>query len=123
MRFPARPAILSPTMSTHLSHHSLAAAAFFLLLTGSTGSASAENATPPSTLPADANTTCPVMTAEPADPELYVDHEGRRVYLCCTKCKRLFRNNPDKYLKNLPPAPAAGKTSSRDAATSAGRTS
>ena len=54
-------------------------------------------------LPKDANTTCPVMLKEEVDPDLHVDYKGRRIYMCCTKCKRRFLNDPEKYLKNLPP--------------------
>lgn len=64
-----------------------------------TGLTHANNTTP--ALPHDANTTCPVMTQEAADPELFVDYKGTRVYLCCTKCKRKFRENPDLYMKRL----------------------
>jgi YHS domain-containing protein len=53
------------------------------------------------TIPADANTTCPVMTSEDADPDVFIEHEGQKVFFCCTKCKSAFSKNPDKYMKNL----------------------
>ncbi len=49
-----------------------------------------------------ANSTCPVELGEPIDPEQWVDYEGRRVYLCCRRCKRKFEANPAAYLDNLP---------------------
>ncbi len=61
-----------------------------VLLAGGAASAAA--------LPDDANTTCPVMTKEKVDPDLYVDYKGQRVYVCCTKCKKRFSQNPEKYL-------------------------
>lgn len=47
------------------------------------------------------NTTCPVMTDQEIDPEIWVEHEGRRVYLCCQKCRRLWEADPAKYAPNL----------------------
>lgn len=63
-------------------------------------------------LPADANTTCPVMQKEQAKPDLYVEHNGQRVYVCCVKCKKRFASDPDKYMARL---------REQDAATSASR--
>ena len=65
------------------------------------------------TLPKDANTTCPVMTKEDVDPDLYVDYKGRRIYMCCSKCKRHFTQNPEKYLSRLPKADDKGTTKSK----------
>lgn len=47
------------------------------------------------------NTICPVMTDQEIDPEIWVEHEGRRVYLCCQKCRRLWVADPAKYAPNL----------------------
>lgn len=52
-------------------------------------------------LPKDANTTCPVMTKEDVDPDLFVDYKGKRIYVCCVKCKKRFAQNPDKYMALL----------------------
>ncbi|MBA3685454.1 MAG: hypothetical protein H0W72_09470 [Planctomycetes bacterium] len=57
-------------------------------------------------LPAGANPMCPVMTDEPADPAYVVEHEGRKVYLCCKKCVRKWKEDPAKYLPNLPASDA-----------------
>ena len=64
-------------------------------------------------LPKDANTTCPVMLKEDVDPDLYVDYKDRRVYVCCTKCKRRFRNDPEKYMKFMPDPKDKGTTETK----------
>lgn len=51
--------------------------------------------------PALTNVICPVMTDTEVDPEIWVEHEGQRIYLCCQKCRRLFEADPAKYLPNL----------------------
>ena len=43
---------------------------------------------------------CPVM-AGALDKNISVDYEGKRVYLCCEKCKVAFEKDPEKYLKKL----------------------
>ena len=45
-------------------------------------------------------TECPVMGA-PIDEDIYVDHEGQRVYLCCGSCIQRFQDNPDEYLAKI----------------------
>mgnify|MGYP000078865418 CR=1 FL=1 len=47
-----------------------------------------------------AQTTCPVMGGE-INKDIYVEHEGRRVYFCCPGCPETFKENPEKYLSNL----------------------
>jgi YHS domain-containing protein len=49
---------------------------------------------------ATTQTTCPVMGGE-INKELYVDHEGRRVYFCCESCVGEFKKDPEKYLNKL----------------------
>lgn len=44
---------------------------------------------------------CPVMPDELAVPEQSVEYEGRRVYLCCQRCRILFTNDPEKYASAL----------------------
>jgi uncharacterized membrane protein/YHS domain-containing protein len=68
-------------------------------------------------LPAGANATCPVMAGEPVKATIFVEHDGRRVYFCCTKCRAKFEQNPENYRASLvglaaadeapPPPPAA----------------
>lgn len=45
-------------------------------------------------------TVCPVMGGK-IDSEVYVDHEGKRVYFCCAGCIAKFKENPSKYIKVL----------------------
>ncbi len=47
------------------------------------------------------NTTCPVMPGERVKQKFYVDYQGVRVYLCCRNCAIKFKNQPEKYIKNL----------------------
>jgi YHS domain-containing protein len=37
----------------------------------------------------------------PINKEIYVDHNGRRVYFCCQMCVEQFKKEPEKYLKKL----------------------
>lgn len=41
---------------------------------------------------------CPVMPEQTVDRDNWVEYEGRKVYLCCQKCKRLFETTPEKYV-------------------------
>ncbi len=43
---------------------------------------------------------CPVMGGK-IDKKVYVDHNGKRVYLCCTACVDKFKADPGKYMKKL----------------------
>ena len=45
-------------------------------------------------------TICPVMGGE-INKEVYVDHEGKRVYFCCPGCIATFKEDPEKYIKKL----------------------
>lgn len=44
--------------------------------------------------------TCPVM-GEPINKNLYVDHEGKRIYVCCESCLEEVKKDPAKYIKKL----------------------
>ena len=44
---------------------------------------------------------CPVMTDEIADPEIYTEYEGRKVYFCCQRCRINFQSNPQEYVVHL----------------------
>jgi hypothetical protein len=48
----------------------------------------------------DGNRTCPVM-GNAVNRELYVDHDGKRIYVCCEACIEKVKADPDKYLKKL----------------------
>ena len=47
-----------------------------------------------------AQTTCPVMGAK-IDKSLYVDHDGKRIYVCCPGCIAAVKENPQKYVEEL----------------------
>ena len=44
--------------------------------------------------------TCPVMGGA-INKEIHVDHNGKRVYLCCAGCVETFKKDPDRYLAKL----------------------
>lgn len=46
-------------------------------------------------------TNCPVMTKNPVNPELYVDVNGKRIYVCCAGCIAKIKADPDTYIKQL----------------------
>jgi YHS domain-containing protein len=46
--------------------------------------------------------TCPVMGGA-IDKSLFVEYEGRRIYVCCNGCVETVRQNPAKYAKELVP--------------------
>ncbi|MBN1781971.1 YHS domain-containing protein [bacterium] len=45
-------------------------------------------------------TTCPVMGGE-IDKNVYVDHEGARIYFCCQACVETFNKDPETYLNKM----------------------
>jgi YHS domain-containing protein len=47
-----------------------------------------------------AQTTCPVMGGK-IDKNQYVDHDGKRVYVCCPACIDQIKADPAKYIKQL----------------------
>jgi len=53
------------------------------------GSAWAETSGEPQTL-------CPVLGGK-IDQNIYLDHEGKRIYFCCASCKEAFLKDPAKY--------------------------
>ena len=44
---------------------------------------------------------CPVMPEEKIDPDRWVKHDGRKIYLCCDHCVDDFRADPERYRPNL----------------------
>jgi YHS domain-containing protein len=44
--------------------------------------------------------TCPVM-GEAVNKNLYVEHEGKRIYVCCEPCKAKVKENPEKFIEKL----------------------
>lgn len=45
-------------------------------------------------------TTCPVMGRK-IDRKLFVDHGGKRIYVCCEDCIAKVRQDPAKYARQL----------------------
>lgn len=59
-------------------------------------------------------TTCPVMGGK-IDKKLFVDHAGKRIYVCCRGCIAAVKADPAKYIKKMESAgitldPAPGDT-------------
>lgn len=50
---------------------------------------------------AKAQTMCPVLDEPIQNKDVYVDHNGLRVYLCCAGCRAAFSKDPEKYIKKL----------------------
>ncbi|MCF6174698.1 MAG: hypothetical protein L3J71_02910 [Victivallaceae bacterium] len=46
-------------------------------------------------------TNCPVMTRNKINKKLYVDADGKRIYVCCKGCLPMVKRNPAKYIKKL----------------------
>ena len=45
-------------------------------------------------LPAGANQMCPVIPDEKVDPSIFVEYEGKRIYVCCEKCRKRVLEDP-----------------------------
>lgn len=50
--------------------------------------------------PAQLQTHCPVMGGK-IKKNVYVDHDGYRVYLCCPGCDGAFKKDPGKYIEKM----------------------
>ena len=46
-------------------------------------------------------TSCPVTGETLTSKDLFVDVEGKRIYLCCASCKGRVQKNPAKYIKQM----------------------
>ena len=44
---------------------------------------------------------CPVMGNNKIDPDMYVDVEGKRIYVCCSACIEPIKDDPAKYISAL----------------------
>ena len=56
------------------------------------------------TVRAEMNKMCPVMTDQPTREDRFVDYQGKRIYFCCDKCMARFQREPTKFIANLDPA-------------------
>ena len=45
-------------------------------------------------------TMCPVM-GNAIDKKLFVDHEGKRIYVCCAGCLETIKKDPATYIKQM----------------------
>jgi hypothetical protein len=55
---------------------------------------------PPATVSARQNL-CPVMKGRQVNRNLFIDHEGYRIYLCCGPCVKYGKRNPGKVLSMM----------------------
>ena len=69
--------------------------------------------------PADLQTVCPVMGGK-IDKDQYLDHKGKRIYICCGGCMGALKKDPDKYIAKMEKAgitpystPASSKKSKK----------
>lgn len=46
-------------------------------------------------------TTCPMMKGRKINKKLYVDAEGKRIYVCCKGCIGAVKKDPKKYIEEL----------------------
>ena len=56
---------------------------------------------PTTTMSSGQQTVCPVSDYN-IDPNVWVEHQGRRVYLCCDGCKDAFQKYPERFVTKLP---------------------
>jgi len=64
------------------------------------GACSASGSLKPKAPEIKGQTTCPVMGGK-INKDLYVDHDGRRIYVCCKGCIAAVKKEPAKYIKVL----------------------
>ncbi|MBA4386533.1 MAG: hypothetical protein C0404_01050 [Verrucomicrobia bacterium] len=50
---------------------------------------------------AKAQTTCPVMKGGKINKKVFVDVQGKRIYMCCPGCTDAIKKDPAKYIKIL----------------------
>jgi len=49
---------------------------------------------------AASQTKCPVMGGS-IDERVYTDYSGKRIYFCCPGCLKVFKKDPEKYVKKM----------------------
>jgi len=47
-----------------------------------------------------AQTKCPIM-GNAIKKDIYVDYQGKRIYMCCPGCKGKFNEDPEKFIKKM----------------------
>jgi YHS domain-containing protein len=59
-------------------------------------------AMPPEGTPAvKMQTHCPILTDNLINKDIFVDHNGKRIYFCCIACPATFNEDPEKYIKQM----------------------
>ncbi len=43
---------------------------------------------------------CPLM-GEEIDKKYYVDHDGKRIYVCCAGCVKTMKKKPEQFIRRL----------------------
>jgi hypothetical protein len=46
-------------------------------------------------------TLCPIMTDNPVNTNLFVDHDGKRIYVCCKGCIDPVKKDAAKYITQM----------------------
>ncbi len=46
-------------------------------------------------------TFCPVMEGRKINKNLYVDHQGKRIFVCCNGCIDQVKKDPEKFIRKL----------------------
>lgn len=60
----------------------------------------ADNCHGPKTKEVKKQANCPVMGGK-VNEKLFVDHDGKRIYVCCPGCIATIKKDPAKYIKKL----------------------
>ena len=73
----------------------------FMVLSGSACLYAADQSAPgaPAVKQVKPQTLCPVL-GNKIDKKLFVDYEGKRIYVCCPMCIDKVKKDPAKYVKH-----------------------
>lgn len=75
-----------------------------VIFTGFLAAVSGSNGESDKQVPEKSNsgqTNCPVMVNRKVNKDLFVDHNGKRIYVCCTGCLKKVIKDPEKFIKKL----------------------
>jgi YHS domain-containing protein len=83
-----------------MNRNMMMAAGLAMILIGSAATGADEKtAAVPAPSEVKRQTTCPVMEGEKINKSLYVDYEGKRLYVCCKGCIKEVTKDPAKWFK------------------------
>lgn len=68
--------------------------------------AAAEGGAREVTVPSFGNATCPAMPSKAAKPDKFVEKDGERIHVCCSKCQKKVAADFEKYKELAYPADA-----------------